>query len=159
MLIIRSLLAVCLGIIIFGGAYPLFLAGIGRLFFPYAAEGSFLKVEGKKVGSELIAQSFTEKAFLVPRPSAAGPEGYDAANSSGSNLRFASRELTTSIEQRLQAYRLFNEVPASQPIPIDAVTTSASGLDPDISLDNALLQARRIASTRGISEKQIRAII
>jgi K+-transporting ATPase ATPase C chain len=102
------------------------------------------------VGSNLLAQGFTDPKYFHPRPSAAG-QGYDATTSGGSNLGPTSKKLVDGVRRRVTNYRLENGLPADTIVPADAVTTSASGLDPHISVKNALLQAERVASTRGLS--------
>lgn len=155
----RSLSAVVLGTVIMGVIYPLLLSGIGLLFFSYEAKGSLILQNGKQLGSDLIGQTFSDPSYLAPRPSAAGPRGYDATASSGSNLTPESKRFKDLVRERAAAYRIFNKVPPDTLVPVDAVTASGSGLDPEISLENALLQAKRIATVRDISEKQVRNII
>ncbi len=156
---LRSLGIVLIGMCVFGGLYPLLLVGIGRLVFPFTSQGSLIVEEGEKKGSALIAQPFTDSGYLFPRPSAAGEFGYDGGASSGSNLAITSLEWMRLVKARSSEYRLINQIPPEMQIPIDAVTASGSGLDPEISLENALLQAKRVASTRHISERQVRSII
>ncbi len=144
------------GTVLLGGLYPFFMMVIGNFFFPYTSQGSFLIFDNQKRGSEWIAQSFTEESYLTSRPSAAF---YNAAASAGSTLSPASLTFKEELAQRAVDYRHVNKVPAEILIPIDAVTTSGSGLDPEISLKNALLQATRIANARGLSERQVRNII
>jgi len=109
-------------------------------------------------GSALLGQGFSAAKYFHPRPSAAG-NGYDAANSSGSNLGPTSKKLSDAIAQRIADYRMENELKDSDPVPADAVTASGSGLDPHISLRNAGLQAGRVARERGLSEEQVRDLI
>lgn len=139
--------------------YPFCVWGLGQLLFPNQAGGSLLTESGTVVGSSLIGQGFTSWAYFHPRPSAAGA-GYDAANSGGSNLGPLSKKLIDAAGQRVAAYRLANGLAPDVLVPTEAVTASASGLDPHISLENALLQAPRIAKERGMSfeavEKKIR---
>lgn len=141
--------------ILLGLGYPLFLTLVAGVIFPHQAAGSLILRNGQVIGSELIAQSFTSDRYFHPRPSAAG-NGYDATSSGGSNLAQSNAKLAQRIQADID--KLAKENPG-KPVPIDMVTTSASGLDPDISPDNAYFQAPRIAKTRGISEDAVRALI
>jgi potassium-transporting ATPase KdpC subunit len=150
-----ALLTLLLGII-----YPLFIWGIGALCFRSQANGTlFYYQDGKVIGSEWIAQKFTKPEYFHPRPSSAGDKGYDAANSSGSNLGPTSQKLADALHQRASSYRLENKLSPETPIPADAITTSGSGLDPHISVANALLQASRVASARSFVEEDVRKLI
>lgn len=131
-----------------GVAYPLAVTGIARVTFPHEAKGSLVEAGGRVVGSELIGQPFAGDDWFHPRPSAAPPDGAPAA-SGGSNLGPTSPELLDAVEARVDAYRALNDLPPGTPVPVDAVTTSGSGLDPHISLANARLQAPRVAAARG----------
>jgi K+-transporting ATPase ATPase C chain len=128
--------------------------GIARGVFPHKANGSLIQVNGKVAGSSLLAQGFTGAAYFHPRPSAAG-QGYDAANSSGTNLGPTSKKLIENVKQRVAGYRAENGLPPDVPVPADAVTSSASGLDPHISIENASLQAGRVATARGMDRMDI----
>ena len=142
--------------ILLGLGYPLFVTGLAALIFPHQAAGSLIKLnDGTVIGSELLAQSFTADKYFHPRPSAAG-NGYDATASGGSNLAQSSKTLIDRIQGSID--KLSKENPG-KPVPIDLVTTSASGLDPDITPDAAYFQAPRVAKTRGISEDRIRQLI
>lgn len=149
-----ALLTVLLGII-----YPLFMCGIGQLFFHRKANGSLVSREGKVVGSLWIAQGFVKPEYFHPRPSSAGSSGYDAANSSGSNLGPTSQKLIDALRQRASDYRLENRLDAETSMPADAVTSSGSGLDPHISVANALLQASRVASARNLEREEMERLI
>ena len=129
---------------------------IGQGVFPHQANGSLIQVDGKIAGSSLLAQGFTGPNYFHPRPSAAG-QGYDAAGSSGTNLGPTSKKLIESVKERVAAYRAVNGLPPDARVPADAVTSSASGLDPHISVRNATLQAARVAKARRIGEKEVLA--
>lgn len=141
------------------GIYPLVVWGIAQGLFPYKANGSLIMRDGKIVGSELLAQNFTGPKYFHPRPSSAGETGYDGGSSGGSNLGPISKKLIDSVEERVKAYRQENNLPPATPVPADAVTASGSGLDPHIGVQNALLQAGRVARERGVSEQAMVAEI
>jgi potassium-transporting ATPase KdpC subunit len=138
--------------------YPAVVWMIAQGVFPAQANGSLVTSDGRIAGSALIAQNFVQPRYFHPRPSAAG-DGYDAINSGGSNLGPTSRKLIDTAASRISNYRLENNLNAKTLIPADAVTASASGLDPQISLQNALLQARRVAAARGITEDAVRKMV
>ncbi len=141
------------------GLYPLVVFGISQALFRGKANGSLIVgQDGTVRGSKLLAQGFTADKYFHPRPSAAG-NGYDAANSSGSNLGPTSEKLNDAIKDRVAAYRKENGLNESEAVPADAVTTSGSGLDPHISLRNAELQSPRVAKARGVSEEKLRELI
>ncbi len=142
--------AVLLGIV-----YPLLLTGLAHVLFPRQAQGSLILRNGQVIGSALIAQSFTSDKYFHPRPSAAG-NGYDATSSGGSNLAQSNAKLAQRIQGDID--RLAKENPGT-PVPIDLVTQSASGLDPDITPDDAYYQAPRVAKARGLSEDVVRTLI
>jgi K+-transporting ATPase ATPase C chain len=141
--------------LLFGIGYPLVVTGIAGAISPHKADGSLILKNGQVVGSELLAQSFTSDRYFHPRPSAAG-NGYDATSSGGSNLAQSNTKLVQRIQGDID--KLSAENPG-HPVPIDAVTTSGSGLDPDITPDNAYFQAQRIAKARGLSEAQVHQAI
>lgn len=147
--------------LLFGGAYPLTVFLIGRIFFPFQAGGSLLFYPERQtiVGSQLIGQNFTSSRYFHLRPSLTPDEEYNAASSSGSQRGPASPALLQEISTRAELYRLRNFLTGDVCIPIDAVTASASGLDPHISITNALLQAARVASERGISEEEVNDLV
>lgn len=143
--------------------YPLAVWGLSQAVFPHQARGSLIHSQqggATPVGSALLGQAFRSREYFHSRPSNAGG-GYNAAASGGSNLGPTSKALMDSIRARIDRYRAENGLAAGTPIPADAVTASASGLDPEISLDNALLQASRVAKARGMDpsdmERMVRA--
>jgi K+-transporting ATPase ATPase C chain len=141
------------------GIYPLVVFGIAQAAFHDKANGSLiLDNDGTVRGSKLLGQGFTAEKYFHPRPSAAG-NGYDAANSSGSNLGPTSQKLNDAIKDRIATYRIENGLKESDPVPADAVTASGSGLDPHISLRNAELQIARVAKARGLEADKVRALV
>lgn len=138
------------------GIYPAIVWAVGQGLFSHKANGSLVRVDGKVAGSSLLVQGFTAPKYFHPRPSAAG-QGYDAANSSGTNLGPTSKKLIEDVKQRVAGYRTENGLPPDAMVPADAVTSSASGLDPHISVRNAVLQAARVAKARGIGEQDVLA--
>jgi K+-transporting ATPase ATPase C chain len=149
-----SLIATASLAVLLCGIYPLLVWLIGQGIFPAKANGSLVTRSGKTTGSSLISQGFVDPKYFHPRPSLAG-QGYDAANSGGSNLGPTSQKLTDVVKQRVIGYRSENGLAPDTPVPADAVTASASGLDPHISLKNASLQAPRVAKTRGLQEETV----
>ncbi len=157
---IRSALTVTLALgVVCCGLYPLVVFGLGQALFHDKANGSLIHdAKGTILGSRLLGQQFISDKYFHSRPSSAG-NGYDASNSSGSNLGPTSRKLRDSIAQNVEAYRSQNGLPPNAPVPADAVTASGSGLDPHISPENAELQAHRVAKARGMSQEQVRELI
>ncbi len=159
--ILTSILATLVLAVVLCGLYPVFVWGASQAIFPHQANGSLVMSDapgGKIAGSEWIGQNFTSPKYFHPRPSAAG-SGYDAANSSGTNLGPTSQKLIDSVKAAVAQYRTENALPATVLIPGDAVTSSASGLDPHISPRNAALQAARVAKARKLSVDTVNAEI
>jgi potassium-transporting ATPase KdpC subunit len=142
------------------GIYPVIIWGASQLLFPHQANGSLIEGSDRKiVGSEWLGQNFTGAKYFHPRPSAAGANGYDAANSSGSNLGPTSKKFIDSVKERVSDYRTENGLAADALVPGDAVTASGSGLDPHISPKNALLQIPRVARERGLGVDYVKSEI
>ncbi|GAB4453461.1 MAG: K(+)-transporting ATPase subunit C [Armatimonadaceae bacterium] len=157
-----------------GIVFPLLITGIAQLAFPGQARGSLIETNGRVIGSEIIGQNFTRPEYFHPRPSAAG-DGYGAAASGGTNLGPTSSRLIAGVRddaategtdesyagiaQLAANYRRENNLPEGTPLPADAVTRSASGLDPHISVENAALQLSRVAAARGIEESAVRKLV
>jgi K+-transporting ATPase ATPase C chain len=174
----RQLLPALIMVLVFtmvtGGIYPLAVTGISQLLFHDKANGSLVERDGQVVGSSLIGQPFTEARYFHPRPSSAG-DGYDGSQSLGSNLGPTNDKLLrgqeddpstpdvdesyVGIEQRVAAYRAENGLSADTPVPVDAVTGSASGLDPHISVANARLQASRVAAARSVPVERVQQLV
>jgi K+-transporting ATPase ATPase C chain len=160
----RSIVATIFFAVILCGVYPLVVFGAAKLLFPHQAGGSLLVDKSGAVrGSALLAQNFTGTQYFHPRPSAAGANGFDPTSSSGSNLGPTSSNLVANITANIATYRADNNIATNSPIynmiPADAVTESASGLDPHISPANAEIQIARVAKARGISEDRVRELV
>ena len=170
---VTALRAILVTLVLTGLVYPLAVTGAAQLLFRHRANGSLVvDGQGHEIGSELIGQSFAQPDYIWPRPSASG---YDAANSAGTNLGPTSKKLRdgavddpatkdvdesfTGVVQLAHDYREINGLSASDRVPVDAVTRSASGIDPDISPDNAMFQAARIAKARGVELARVQAVI
>ncbi len=152
----RTILVFALFFVVTGLAYPLLVTGLSRLLFPAQADGSLIKDRGKIVGSALIGQKFTNPRYFHGRPSAID---YDASNSGGTNYGPANEKLLKDVESRVGKTRTEDGLGPAEPVPADLVLASASGLDPDISLDAALVQVPRIARTRGISTEDVKGVV
>lgn len=142
-----------------GLAYPLAVTGIASVLFSHQAAGSLIEKDGIVVGSEVIGQAFAGPGYFHPRPSLTGGTPYNAAASGASNLGPTNRKLIDAVSERVVAYRSENGLGNDVRVPVDAVTGSASGLDPDISLANANLQAARVAKNRNLTEQRVRDLI
>jgi potassium-transporting ATPase KdpC subunit len=155
---IAVLATVSLAVIVCG-VYPLAVWGVSQALFPSKANGSLIVRDGKVIGSELLSQNFSALKYFHPRPSSAGETGYDGSSSGGSNLGPISQKLIDAVKERTETYRTENDLPPSFPVPADAVTASPSGLDPHISVKNAMLQAKRVARARATSEEAVLSAI
>lgn len=156
---ITALLATAVLTVLTGIIYPLAIWGIAQTVFPKQANGSLIVADNKVVGSRLIGQNFSSPRYFESRPSAAGDKGYDAANSGGSNLGPTNKALIDAVKLRLK--NVVESNPGADPnqVPVDLVTASGSGLDPEISPAAAELQVARVAHARGLSEDQVRQLI
>ena len=162
-LILKETIISILATLVFGvvlcGLYPLVVYAAGQLLFSHQANGSLIEnADHKIIGSEWLGQNFTSAKYFHPRPSAAGT-GYDAANSSGTNLGPTSQKLMDSVKAAVEQYRKDNGLAADILVPGDAVTSSGSGLDPHISVKNALLQAPRVAKERSMDVESVKSEI
>jgi K+-transporting ATPase ATPase C chain len=153
-----------------GLLYPLITTIVSELLFHCQAQGSIVTEKGVGVGSAIIGQWFTKPEYFHPRPSVTTgtdpndssktvDQPYNAANTSGSNLGSTSKKLVDAVTDRVEAYRKENGLGTTDPVPVDAVTASGSGLDPDISVANARIQAKRVAAARGIPEQQVLTLL
>ena len=156
----RSIVATLFFALVLCGLYPLIVFGAGQLLFPHQANGSLLMDKSGAVrGSALLAQNFTGAQYFHPRPSAAGANGYDPTSYGGSNLGPTSSNLVANITANIATYRSDNNLATNAPVPADAVTASASGLDPHISVANAEIQIARVAKARGLAEDRVRELV
>jgi potassium-transporting ATPase KdpC subunit len=151
---------VCLAVftVITGIVYPLIVTGIAQLAFPRQANGSLLVKNSKTVGSALIGQSFSSPKYFWARPSATSPAPYNAANSSGSNLGPLNPALTDNVKTRISQLKAADAA-SKPPVPVDLVTASGSGLDPDISPASAEYQIPRVAKARNLNETKVRELV
>ncbi len=142
--------------VLLGIIYPLVVTGIARVAFPDKASGQLIQRDGKTVGSRIIGQPFTGPGYFHSRPSAAGTNGYDAANSGGTNLGPTNKTLIDRVKQSADSLQPENP---GRPVPVDLVTTSASGLDPHITPASADFQAPRVARERGVTEDELGRLV
>jgi len=155
----HTIVVTIIGVIVLCLIYPVVVWALGQALFHYQANGSLITgKDGTVYGSELIGQAFSDDQYFNSRPSAAGT-GYDASNSSATNLGPTSQKLHDSVAAAVVAYRKQNGLAADALVPADAVTSSASGLDPDISVKNAMLQVARVAKTRKLSADAVTALV
>ncbi len=154
--LIISVLMTITTTVLLGLVYPLVVTGLAQLFFPEKASGQLIRRNGVVIGSHIIAQPFVGAGYFHPRPSAAGANGYDAGNSGGSNLGPTNQKLIDRVSADAAAAQAENP---GKPVPIDMVTTSASGLDPHITPAAAEFQIPRVAKARGISEDAVRKLV
>ncbi len=153
-----AIISVVVFTVLCGFVFPFVITGLAQLIFPRQANGSLIEKDGKVIGSELIGQAFAKPEYFHPRPSAAGA-GYDAANSGGTNLGPTSAKLINGIRDLAAAYRGEDNLGPDAALPADAVTRSASGLDPHISPANAAIQTPRVARARNVSIDRVRRLV
>jgi len=139
-----------------GAAYPAVVTAVAQVAFPHQANGSLITANGQAVGSSLIGQAFSDPKYFWGRPSAAGKDGYDASGSAGTNLGPTSQQLIDSVTAAVDAAKQAN---GGGPVPVDLVTTSASGVDPDVSPAAAEYQVARVAAARGLTADAVRALV
>lgn len=144
-------------VLLYGFIYPFAMTGLAQILFPRQANGSLIEVDSKIVGSDIIGQLWTKPQYFHGRPSAAGKNGYDPTSTGGTNLGPSSKKLIAATRATIKALK--KENPGAGRPPMDLVTSSASGIDPDISPAAAYYQARRVAAVRHLSLKQLRALI
>lgn len=155
----RSVALTACFVVLLCGIYPLLITGIGKVLFPSKVNGGIIEIQGGRiVGSRIIGQSFTKPEYFHGRPSAAG-SGYDASNSSGTNLGPTSQKLIDGIKSNVDAALKENPSLTKGSIPVDMVTASASGLDPHISPENAYAQVDRVAKARNASVEQVKDLV
>lgn len=156
--LVTSLIALLIFTVITGVLYPLLVTGIAQVAFPGKANGSLMTRGGKTVGSELIGQPFTDPKYFWSRPSPTSPYPYNAAASTGSNLGPTNPALLDEVRGRLADLKKTDSTNVL-PVPVDLVTSSSSGLDPDISVAGAQYQVPRVARARGLREESVRALV
>jgi K+-transporting ATPase ATPase C chain len=153
--LITAVLMTIVTTLLLGVVYPLVVTGLAQVLFPEKANGQLLERDGKVIGSRIIGQSFSSPGYFRGRPSAAGT-GYDAANSGGTNLGPTNKKLVAAVTSGVEAARKEN---ASDPVPIDLVTSSASGLDPHVSPASAAFQVPRVARERGVAAADVQRLV
>jgi K+-transporting ATPase ATPase C chain len=154
----QSLMMLVLMTVLTGGIYPLLVTGIAQAVFPHQANGSVIERQGKALGSELIGQPFDNPGYFWSRPSATTPQAYNAGSSTGSNLGTSNPAQTDAVTQRVAALKAADPGNAA-PVPVDLVTASASGLDPQISPAAASYQVARVARVRHLDAGQVQALV
>ncbi len=155
--LVTSVLYTIVTVIVLGLIYPLVITGLGMLLFPHQANGSFVESNGKVIGSEIIGQLWTKPQYFQGRPSAAG-KGYDPTSTGGTNLAPTSKKLMDATKTTIAALKKANPDAVGEP-PIDLVTSSGSGIDPDISPEAAAWQIPRVAAARHMTPKAVKAIV
>jgi K+-transporting ATPase ATPase C chain len=155
---VTSLIYTVVTVVLFGFAYPLIIWAIASIAFPHQAGGSLVTDNGTVVGSEIVGQLFKKPQYFQGRPSAAGNNGYDPTSTGGTNFGPTSKKLIDTTRSTIEALKKANP-DATGPVPMDLVTSSASGIDPDISPEGAYYQAPRVAKARGLSVDAVRAIV
>jgi K+-transporting ATPase ATPase C chain len=153
-----AIVAIALFSVLTGILYPLLVTGIAQVLFPHQANGSLIQKDGEALGSELIGQPFSEPGYFWSRLSATAPLPYNAGASTGSNLGPANPALAQAVQERISALQA-DDPKATLPVPVDLVTSSASGLDPHISIAAALYQVARVAQARGLDEQTVRQLV
>jgi K+-transporting ATPase ATPase C chain len=156
--VVTSIIYTVVTVAILGILYPLAITGIGRLAFPHQAGGSMIVQNGKPIGSEIIGQLFTKPQYFAGRPSAAGKNGYDPTSTGGTNLAPTSKKLIDATKATIAALKKANP-DATTEAPMDLVTSSGSGIDPDISPEGAYYQAPRVAKARHLPLADVRSLI
>jgi len=154
----RSIMATALLALLLCGVYPLVVYGLGRIFFADNAAGGIIYRDGHAIGAKLIGQAFTKPGYFHGRPSAAG-NGYDAANSSGSNLGPTNQKFADGLKSNVEAFLKENPTVKSGEVPTQLITASGSGLDPHISPEAAMVQVERVASARHVSAELVRSVV
>jgi potassium-transporting ATPase KdpC subunit len=154
----QSVVMLLLMTVLLGIGYPLVITGAAQVLFPHQANGSLIKKDGKPIGSELIGQYFDDPRYFWGRPSATSPQPYNGTSSTGSNLGPTNPALRDAVQQRIDALRKADPGNTA-PVPVDLVTASASGLDPEISPAAAQYQVARVARVRHLNAEQVQALV
>ena len=157
--IYKSVMATVLLAVILCGIYPLIVTGIGKVLFADQANGGIIMKDGKAIGAKLIGQGFSKPEYFHGRPSSAGDKGYDAANSSGSNLGPTSQKFYDGLKGNVDGVLKDNPNLKKGEVPVELATASGSGLDPHISPEGAMVQVDRVAKARGLSVEQVKQLV